>query len=302
MQYMKVFGCSAYVHNTKQYRDKLDARAQLCMLSLDGSKLSCHNRDVVFKEGEYPSLINLTDTPEQPTIEADQHVQTERSDPVPATTSRTTTRRLPPLREALDRTQIHYSFRMETTSESRSPSALKRPRRNDDATEEDIEEQEERQQLLYTLLAIRYVSEPTTYREALAFSHARQRRKAAKSEYKSLMDNKTWVLVPRPNRRKIIRNRWVFVVRYTGTGEMDRFKASLVVKGFLQEYGIDYNEIFSRVIRMEVLRLLLTIAALLDLEIHQMDAKTAFLNVFLEEELNRKVSPPWDRRTWSVNQ
>ncbi|POM67051.1 Hypothetical protein PHPALM_17012 [Phytophthora palmivora] len=225
-----------------------------------------YSRDVVFKEDEYPSLANLTDTPEQPTIESDQHVQTEPSDPVPATISPATTRRLPPLREALDRTQIHYSFRTEMTSESLSPSAPKRPRLNDDATEitlsseEDIQEQEQRQQLLYTLLAIRYVSEPTTYREALASSHALQWRKAAKSKYKSLMDNKTWVLVPRPKGRKILRTDG-------GTGEIDRFKARLVVKGFLQEYGIDYNEIFSPVIRMEI------------------DVKTAFLNGFLEEEI-----------------
>ncbi|POM69092.1 Gag-pol Polyprotein [Phytophthora palmivora] len=94
------------------------------------------------------------------------------------------------------------------------------------------------------------------------------------------MDNGTWVLVPRPKGRKILRSRWVFVVKYTGTGEIDRFKARLVVKGFVQEY-----EIFSPVIRMEVLRLLLTIAALLDLEIDQMDVKTAFLTGFLEEEI-----------------
>ncbi|POM80428.1 Integrase catalytic core protein [Phytophthora palmivora] len=293
MQYMKVFGCSAYVHITEQYRDKLDARARLCMyLGIPDHKKGYRLMDLNSHAIIYsldPST--LTDTPEQPAIESDQHVQTEPSDPVPATTSPATTRRLPPLREALDRTQIHYSFRTEMTSESLSPSAPKRPRLNDDATEitlnseEDIQEQEQRQQLLYTLLAIRYVSEPTTYREALASSHASQWRKAAKSEYKSLMDNKTWVLVPRPKGRKILRSRWVFVVKYTGTGEIDRFKARLEIKGFLQEFGIDYNEIFSPVIRMEVLRLLLTIAALLDLEIHQMDVKTAFLNGFLEEEI-----------------
>ncbi|POM73802.1 putative transposable element [Phytophthora palmivora] len=98
----------------------------------------------------------------------------------------------------------------------------------------------------------------------------------------------------RPKGRKILSCRWVFVVKYTGTGEIDRFKARLVIKGFLQEYGIDYNEIFSPVIKMEVLRLLLTIAALFDLEIHQMDVKTAFLNGFKMKRstwLNRKVSP-----------
>ncbi|POM62962.1 LOW QUALITY PROTEIN: Retrotransposon protein, Ty1-Copia subclass [Phytophthora palmivora] len=89
------------------------------------------------------------------------------------------------------------------------------------------------------------------------------------------MDNKTWVLVPRPKGRKILRSRWVFVVKYTGTGEIDRFKARLVVKGLLQGYGINYNENFSL---MEVLRNLLTIAGLLDV-------KTAFLNGFLDEEI-----------------
>ncbi|POM69402.1 LOW QUALITY PROTEIN: Polyprotein [Phytophthora palmivora] len=96
------------------------------------------------------------------------------------------------------------------------------------------------------------------------------------------MDIKTWVLVPRPNGQKILRSRWVSIVKYTGTGEINRFKARMVIKGFLQEYGIDYNEIFSL---MELLRNLLTIVALLDLYIHQMDVKTAFLNVFLEEEI-----------------
>ncbi|GMF42168.1 unnamed protein product [Phytophthora fragariaefolia] len=116
-------------------------------------------------------------------------------------------------------------------------------------------------------------------------NHANRWHKAAKAEYNSLMENNTWVLVPPPKGRKTLTSRWVFVVKYTGTGEIDRFKARLVIKGFLQEYGIDYNEIFSLVIRMEVLRLLLTIAALLDLEIHQMDVKTAFLNGYLEEEI-----------------
>ncbi|GMF66172.1 unnamed protein product [Phytophthora lilii] len=115
--------------------------------------------------------------------------------------------------------------------------------------------------------------------------YARQWRIAAESEFTSLMNNKTWVLVPHPHGRRVLQNWWVFVVKYTGTGEIDRFKARLVIKGFLQQYGIDYNEIFSPVIRMEVLRLLLIIAALLDYEVHQMDVKTAFLNGFRSEAI-----------------
>uniref|UniRef100_H3G7X0 Reverse transcriptase Ty1/copia-type domain-containing protein n=1 Tax=Phytophthora ramorum TaxID=164328 RepID=H3G7X0_PHYRM len=88
-----------------------------------------------------------------------------------------------------------------------------------------------------------------------------------------------------PKGRRALQCRWVFVVNYKGDGTIDRYKARLVIKGFLLKYGIDYDEIFSPVIRMEVLRLLLTIAVLLELEIHQMDVETAFLNGFLDKEI-----------------
>ncbi|OWY95172.1 LOW QUALITY PROTEIN: Retrotransposon protein, Ty1-Copia subclass [Phytophthora megakarya] len=71
----------------------------------------------------------------------------------------------------------------------------------------------------------------------------------------------------------------------TGTSKFDRIKARLMIKGFLQEYGIDYNAISSPVIRMEVLSLMLTIAALFDVDVRQMDVKTAFINGYLEEEI-----------------
>ncbi|POM79156.1 LOW QUALITY PROTEIN: Gag-pol Polyprotein [Phytophthora palmivora] len=89
------------------------------------------------------------------------------------------------------------------------------------------------------------------------------------------MGNKNWVLVPRPTGREILRCRWGFLVKYTGTGKIDHFKARSVIKGFLQEYGIDYNEIFS----------LMEVVLSLDLEIHQIDVKTDFLNGLLEEEI-----------------
>ncbi|GMG17746.1 unnamed protein product [Phytophthora fragariaefolia] len=137
-----------------------------------------------------------------------------------------------------------------------------------------IEDQEERKAHLshvYTLLAIRHISEPKTYMAAMKLPEASHWDAAARSEYKSLMDNKTWILTTLPNGRRALLCRWVFVVKCKGDGSIDRYKARLVIKGFLQKYGIDYGEIFSPVIHMEVRRPLLTIATLLDLEIHRMD-------------------------------
>ena len=92
------------------------------------------------------------------------------------------------------------------------------------------------------------------------------------------MENETWILTERPKDKKVLKCRWVFVIKYDENGSIERFKARLVIKGYEETYGIDYDEIFSPVLRFETLRFLLTLGAVKDYEIHQMDVKTAFLN------------------------
>ncbi|GMF20302.1 unnamed protein product [Phytophthora fragariaefolia] len=87
------------------------------------------------------------------------------------------------------------------------------------------------------------------------------------SEIQSHEDNETWVLVPRPKGRNVLKNRWVYVIKYKSDGSVDRFKARLVIKGFLQKYGIGYTEIIAPVVPMEILRLLLALAAAMDWEV-----------------------------------
>ncbi|KAH9686018.1 hypothetical protein KPL70_014192 [Citrus sinensis] len=92
-------------------------------------------------------------------------------------------------------------------------------------------------------------------------------------------------LVDLPPNRKAIGNKWVFQIKHKADGTIEIYKARLVMKGYTQQEGVDYEETFSPVVRFASIRLILAIVAHLDLELHQMDVKTAFLNGELEEEI-----------------
>ena len=98
------------------------------------------------------------------------------------------------------------------------------------------------------------------------------------------MKNDFWELLDLPG-RKAIGNKWIFKVKCRVDGSLDKFKARLVAKGYTQVEGVDYKETFSPVVRLSSVRLLQALVAHLDLELFQMDVKTAFLNGNLEEEI-----------------
>ena len=93
-----------------------------------------------------------------------------------------------------------------------------------------------------------------------------------------------------PKGVNIVSNKWVFKIKRQPSGQIEKYKARLVARGFSQQRGIDYYETFAPVVRMESLRILLAIAAHEDLEVHQMDVVTAYLAGELEEEIY--MAPP----------
>src|SRR5579871_252007 len=128
--------------------------------------------------------------------------------------------------------------------------------------------------------------EPQILQEVINHStHEKQWEEAIQYEYKSLIDNQTWKLVLLPEGRPIVGYKWIFRYKLGADGTIQRFRARLVAKGFTQIYGVDYNETFVPVVKLLSLRLLLAIAAIEDLEIHQMDVSSAFLLADLEEEI-----------------
>ena len=82
------------------------------------------------------------------------------------------------------------------------------------------------------------------------------------TEIQAIEKNNTWELVELPKGMKKIGVKWVFKTKLNEKGEVDKHKARLVVKGYAQRQGIDYNEVFSPVARWDTIRMLLSLAAL----------------------------------------
>ena len=101
----------------------------------------------------------------------------------------------------------------------------------------------------------------------------------------SLHENHTYELVELPKGKTTLRNKWVYKLKPGDVGNPRRYKARIVVKGFQQKKGMDFDEIFAPVVKMTSIRMVLSIAASMNLEVEQLDVKTTVLHGDLEEEI-----------------
>ena len=104
-------------------------------------------------------------------------------------------------------------------------------------------------------------------------------------ELKSMSDNGVWDLVELPTGVKPIGCKWIFKTKRDPKGNIERYKARLIAKGFTQKEDIDYKETFSPVSSKDTFRIIMALVAQYDLELHQMNVKTAFLNGNIEETI-----------------
>ena len=107
---------------------------------------------------------------------------------------------------------------------------------------------------------------PRTYKEAMRSQHAKEWDAAVREEIKQLILNGTWEEFVLPNGANLVSTKWVFTIKETVSGGIERFKARLVARGFSQAYGTDYTETFAPTVRMDTLRLFLAMVAKRDLE------------------------------------
>ncbi|KAK1652805.1 hypothetical protein QYE76_070610 [Lolium multiflorum] len=287
---LRVFGCTAYAHVDN---GKLEPRAVKCIFLGYGSGVKAYrlwnpetkkivlSRNVVFNEAvmfnDSPST-DISDTIDSPDVSDDeQHrigVQVEHAkeneNVVPETNNDDND--VPPSPPFVQR-------------QGRSIAA-DRPRRNIAPPTRLIQECDIVDYALSCAEQVEHDIEPATYTEAIASVDKEKWVGAMQEEMQSLEKNGTWDVVHLPKQKKAVRCKWIFKRKEgLSPNEPPRFKARLVAKGFSQIPGVDYNDVFSPVVKHSSIRAFFGIVAMHDLELEQLDVKTAFLHGELEEEI-----------------
>eukprot|EP00253_Pinus_taeda_P009205 PITA_09205 len=284
--HMRVFGCVAYAHIPDQLRRKLDSKGEKCIfigyseeskaygLYIPSTKKFFISRDVQFIEeeawdGSIEKTVNVKNClshDEDDEEVAEKHPQTA----VPTQGQQGT-----PLR-------INESASPSTpqggNSSAFSSTCTPNERGKKFINLSDIYDEE--MNSLFALFC--HVNDPIHFDDAIK---DKKWIEAMDEEMNAIERNKTWDLVELPKGKEVIGVKWVYKTKSNAEGKIERHKARLVVKGYKQQYGRDYEETFAPVARMETVRAVLSIAAQNKWKVYQMDVKSAFLNGVLKEEV-----------------
>jgi len=293
---LRVFGCKAYVHVPKDERSKLDVKTRECVFIGYGQDMLGYK----FYDPVQKKLVRSRDV----VFVEDQTI--EDIDKVEKSTDDSAEFELPPTvvpRQVGDDVQDNQPEAPDLPNED-EPADTEGNEDNgdDDADEEDQPQppilnnppyhtrsgrvvQQSTRYSPHEYVLLTDGGEPDSFEEAIDDEHKEKWIEAMQDEMKSLHENKTFELVKLPKGKRALKNKWVFKMKHDEHNSLPRFKARLVVKGFNQRKGIDFDEIFSPVVKMTSIRTVLGLAASLNLEVEQMDVKTAFLHGDLEEEI-----------------
>ncbi|CAB0037528.1 unnamed protein product [Trichogramma brassicae] len=308
MSNMRIFGALAYSHIPKQFRKKFDPKAKRTwMVGYNGdsrnyrlydpsSRKIIISRNVTFNE---ENLIGTSEEKEKtPTVPLPIFPSSESDDP-----KERSSRELDEPIELDDEVGEHIAQvsvpEDVTEKNSLAMNSSERDSRKRKADEMKLSRINLRDRTLIKKpkrlglvadAATMDVVEPYTYGEATSGSDAKEWRHAIEQELQSLDRNGTWIVVPRPKDRRVIDSKWVFKFQEEKAGKPRKYKARLCARGFRQQEGVDFQETFAPVIRYDATRIMLAMAAQLDLDLIQFDVASAFLHGELEEEVY--MEPP----------
>lgn len=299
IDHLRIFGCIEYAKIEKPHLQKLDDRSRMLVhlgtepgskayrLLEPQSKRIIVSRDVVFDETKGWNwstnssrgvndrfVISFGDYGNHGIQETEESNETEQNHDIEEEDNEDSSK--------LDNEEMESEGSAEHDAESdeeQSPQVLRRSKReihkpkylNDYA----LVAEEEGERLLFTLN-----DEPRDFEEA---KESKAWILACEDEIHSIIKNQCWDLVDLPSGVKPIGLKWVFKLKRNSDGSINKHKARLVAKGYVQQHGIDFDEVFAPVARLETIRLLINLAAISGWEIHHLDVKTAFLHGELKE-------------------
>eukprot|EP00253_Pinus_taeda_P005243 PITA_05243 len=284
VDHLRIFGSKAFAHILKLDRKKLDPKALKCIFVGYGTEYKAYklynpvthkvfaSRDVIFHEqtedgkedsddeSHIPFMIELNSEDEEEQVQEQEQKQEEvAADGIISDDA------------GLDSTETE---RVEVSS---------LPRRSGRKTRLLAKLRD------YALMSkILNIVEPLNYEEA---SRSDEWRAAMHEEMESIYRNHTWDLVELPKGKTPIGCKWVYKPKINADGTVEKFKARLVAKGYSQQEGIDFDDTFAPVAKINTIRMLICLATKHKWKLHQLDVKSAFLNGELKEEIYL-VQPP----------
>jgi hypothetical protein len=287
IRHLRIFGCPVFIHVPKEKRTKLEPSgkkgtfvgysetSKAYRIHILGQRQIEINHDVTFdedeafrrsreshmdedqEEQEAPREAVMEDsTPEEPIPEV-QNEMVESTKPVD-----------PPSEAAVNRKRPAWLWNtLQETGGQAAPKGSfigsKRPHKFS----------------IYAALMNSIIdSKPSSFEEV---AEKQEWKDVMMEEYQSIMKNDLWEVVPRPEGKSVETSKWIYKIKHAAKGNIEKYKAIFVARGFSQKEGEDYNEMA----KYTSIRSIIAIASTMGWKLHQMDVKTAFLNGVIEEEV-----------------
>ncbi len=314
LSHLRIIGCTAYTKKIESKRRKLaDEKAFPCkLLGYDGDRiyrLLTYDKRIIrsinvefvekgpFQHTHSDYFSAPRPDPSRADDTLDPHGAVSRANqPKRAECSHSSVQRGEISREQPDDYLLELELPVTTTSSRIEPSNSEHAQRPEPTTNEiRVSTRVTKSQVSRRFMLLANLAEnskatnepykPANYKEAIEDIAQENWLAAMQEEFQFLLENQTWTHVPAPAHRKVLRGKWTFKLKRGAKGEVTRYKARWAVRGFELEEGIDYHETFATVVKPMSYKALFAIASALDLEIEQLDVRTAFLYGAIDEEI-----------------
>ncbi|XP_059072468.1 retrovirus-related Pol polyprotein from transposon TNT 1-94 [Cryptomeria japonica] len=294
ISHLRIFGSPVYVHVPKEKRSKLEPSGKKGMLVgysesskafriyipgqryVEVSRDVKFEEDIAFKKSKGSCVIDESNDNQNINVDTNPEIQREQVEPPPQDDHDDPPEPMNPTDISSDivvtkKRSLWVRNTIQEAERFAAPSGTFRETKRPQVFSNYV-----------SLMCNLIETEPCNVEEALSH-HAWKL--AMDEEYQSIIKNDVWDLVPRPKGKSIVSSKWLFKIKHNADGNIEKYKARFVARGFSQKEGIDYEETFAPVARYTSIRTIIAIAASKGWKLHQMDVKTAFLNGVIEEEV-----------------